>query len=296
MKVEGIGNAAAHAAAAAKLTAKAGGPKEAGDTSTEEASSLAAQERTRAKGVLRLLQEGHFKGVADVRLRINFHEELTAIAHENLVPVVEDKVAGIISAVSIQIDVLVTSGELTDEQVTTATDAFEAFREALEQLVEEFTTNGGTDTSSLLGEIETAFDVLVEALNPLLTFLASPGAEEAAEVPAELDEEGTILTAAVSTVGLEGTPASIETDPEDPPAEASVLAGFIEQLDAVFSAALDELRSAIESAAVLPALSEPSGNGVAYAKFLAIYNDLYGVTGGQETGAASTEEAIDAMV
>jgi hypothetical protein len=26
--------------------------------------------------VIRLLQAGHFKGVADVRLRINFHEEL----------------------------------------------------------------------------------------------------------------------------------------------------------------------------------------------------------------------------
>ncbi|MGE5296238.1 MAG: hypothetical protein ACM3VT_15560 [Solirubrobacterales bacterium] len=29
-----------------------------------------------ARGVIRLLQEGHFKGVADVRLRINFAEEL----------------------------------------------------------------------------------------------------------------------------------------------------------------------------------------------------------------------------
>ena len=31
------------------------------------------------KGVLRLLQEGHFKGVSDVRLRINFFEKLNAI-------------------------------------------------------------------------------------------------------------------------------------------------------------------------------------------------------------------------
>ena len=50
-----------------------------------------------AKGVLRLLQEGHFKGVADVRLRINFHDELAAIeqahlrasAQENTVPLTE---------------------------------------------------------------------------------------------------------------------------------------------------------------------------------------------------------------
>ena len=37
----------------------------------------APEEETReARGVIRLLQEGHFKGVADVRLRINFFEEL----------------------------------------------------------------------------------------------------------------------------------------------------------------------------------------------------------------------------
>ena len=34
------------------------------------------EEAREARGVIRLLQEGHFKGVADVRLRINFFEEL----------------------------------------------------------------------------------------------------------------------------------------------------------------------------------------------------------------------------
>ena len=39
----------------------------------------AVQDDEKAKGVIRLLQEGHFKGVADVRLRINFFDELTAL-------------------------------------------------------------------------------------------------------------------------------------------------------------------------------------------------------------------------
>jgi len=34
------------------------------------------EESREARGVIRLLREGHFKGVADVRLRINFIEEL----------------------------------------------------------------------------------------------------------------------------------------------------------------------------------------------------------------------------
>ena len=35
-----------------------------------------SQSKGEAKGVVRLLQEGHFKGVADLRHRINFHEQL----------------------------------------------------------------------------------------------------------------------------------------------------------------------------------------------------------------------------
>ena len=46
---------------------------------TETAEPTTEGEKTtgRANGVLRLLDAGHFKGVADVRLRINFHDELS---------------------------------------------------------------------------------------------------------------------------------------------------------------------------------------------------------------------------
>lgn len=47
--------------------------KEAPVTESPEASPA------RAKGVLRLLEEGHFKGVADYRLRINFFDELSEL-------------------------------------------------------------------------------------------------------------------------------------------------------------------------------------------------------------------------
>ncbi|MHC4216368.1 MAG: hypothetical protein ACYSWP_23700 [Planctomycetota bacterium] len=36
------------------------------------------------RGVIRNLMEGHYKGVSDVRLRINFHEEITAIENQQL--------------------------------------------------------------------------------------------------------------------------------------------------------------------------------------------------------------------
>ena len=46
-------------------------------SSTEPQSE--SQESDAEKGVLRNLLAGHFKGVSDVRLRINFFEELAAI-------------------------------------------------------------------------------------------------------------------------------------------------------------------------------------------------------------------------
>lgn len=40
----------------------------------QDSRQIPGQEKV--KGVVRLLHEGHFKGVADIRLRINFHEQL----------------------------------------------------------------------------------------------------------------------------------------------------------------------------------------------------------------------------
>jgi hypothetical protein len=39
---------------------------------------------------------------------------------------------------------------------------------------------------------------------------------------------------------------------------------------------MEALNSTVNAAAALPPLSEPNGNGVAYEKFLAIYNELWG--------------------
>jgi len=40
---------------------------------------------------------------------------------------------------------------------------------------------------------------------------------------------------------------------------------------------MDDLTTAVSAVSVLPPLSEPNGNGVAYNKFLAIYNEMRGI-------------------
>ena len=51
------------------------------------------------RGVIRLLLEGHFKGVADVRLRINFQDELADAGFQEAGPVVTEQVASLLEAV-----------------------------------------------------------------------------------------------------------------------------------------------------------------------------------------------------
>ena len=40
---------------------------------------------------------------------------------------------------------------------------------------------------------------------------------------------------------------------------------------------MDQLTSAFGQVGILPGLPEPTGNGVAYEKFLAIYNEMRGI-------------------
>ena len=60
-------------------------------------------------GVLRNLQAGHFKGVADVRLRINFFEELSALASQQSRSTAQAEVGTLLTTVNEQVDQLVES-------------------------------------------------------------------------------------------------------------------------------------------------------------------------------------------
>jgi len=54
-------------------------------------------------------------------------------------------------------------------------------------------------------------------------------------------------------------------------------------LESSFAAAMEELVNSLNGVQVLPELSEPNGNGVAYEKFLAIYNEMLSAETAEET-------------
>jgi len=206
------------------------------------------------KGVLRLLQEGHFKGVSDIRLRINFFERLNDIEAAKLQAVAEQKVNAVLESVGGVVDTfLEEENELTEEQTAGVSELQETFVQAV---------SGYTNEPVI--DLNNAFEDFVEALRNLFT------------PPIQTQEENT-------------TTEAESTDAPELPWQT-----FIEDLQSAFATATNELTQAFAEVRILPELSEPNGNGVAYEKFLAIYNELRGLQ--TPTDEQPNSETLDSVV
>jgi hypothetical protein len=244
---------------------------------------ILGEDASKVKGVIRLLQEGHFKGVADVRLRINFFDELQSLEHASLAEAASGNLSSLLDAENAKVDELVDAGELTSEQAASVGEAHDAFTTTVQQLVEDFQNGGATNTQPLLDGINAAFEEFIASLESII---APPDASQDAETQTSLSP--------IVGDAVEATPPLITGESETPPAEGSILENFVADLRNVFNDALGEFNGGVNAATTLPPLSEPSGNGGAYAKFLAIYNDLLGATPNEPQGSAET--TIDTQV
>ena len=227
-------------------------------SSTEPQPEL--QENDAEKGVLRNLLAGHFKGVSDVRLRINFFEELAAIEAAKVQTVAAEKVGGVLESIGgVVTTFLESENELTPEQITTVSELHKTFTQA-----------AGESQNDPAVDLTTAFDDFVEALRNLFT--PPEQTQEETTIP-ETEDGGTAK-------GSSTTELSWQT--------------FLDNLQSAFTTASDEITKSFSDLQILPELSEPNGNGVAYEKFLAIYNDLRGLN----TAAVeqSVNEPVDVVV
>ncbi len=113
-----------------------------------------------SKGVIRLLQEGHFSGVADVRLRINFHDELQQAAAQNAATAFESAFPGLLD------DLAAKAGALGEEYDLSAQDKelAESFADEIQLLLEEDKA-AQTPLSTTLESINTTFSSFLD-LNP----------------------------------------------------------------------------------------------------------------------------------
>lgn len=244
---------ARHGPAPAKASVSGAADPRLGDRYDGSAEDTGATADERTRGVLRLLEAGHFRGVADVRLRINFFDEIAALESAALAPAAEEKVAALLDAVTAAVDALPEISGLSEEEKAAVAEIEAAFRAPVGGSLGAFVAAPTVDATALLAGIQDAFDALAGSLRALLE-----GASPAGGSPA--------------VVAAEETADAPATEPTEPTGLDASLAG----LSAAFTAALDDLAAALDGARLLPPLSEPNGNGAAYEKFLSMYEEMLG--------------------
>jgi hypothetical protein len=254
MQVDGVNPGKAYGLQKVHTNDEQEGPPEQQPANTDPA-EVSGQEQNEAegqRGVIGLLQEGHFKGVSDVRLRINFFDELAAINTAQVDAVAQEKSTGVAESVGTVVQSFLAENELTEEQTAGLLEAQQVFEQAANQSQQD-----------PLGSLNTAFTEFIAALQALFESPAEPPDQEPPD--------------------QEPPPPPEDSQPDWP--------SFIANLEAAFATAMDELTGALSSVSALPPLSEPEGNGAAYDKFLAIYNEMQaGKTTSQDLDQAEPEE------
>jgi hypothetical protein len=264
MQVDGVSNGLKIGWQNVKETAETEEGQEQQETAETENVEGEQSEQTDAQGVLRLLQEGHFKGVADVRLRINFHDELAAMEAEAVQATSGEKISGITEDIGGVVNSFVEGNEMTEEQSA----AIQAAQNNFAAAVNAAGTNPAADLTA-------AFDEFIAALQNLF---AQAGSETPPEQPIPPEEQPTPPEGGGEEPPIEEEGGQAEMTLTTVEEETAVnWQGFIESLRATFAAGMQGLTDAISGVSILPPLSEPEGKGGAYEKFLAIYNQMNGI-------------------
>lgn len=262
-------------------------PEETAARTREGANPGEATEAEGSKGVIRLLQAGHFNGVADVRLRINFHDQLQQEATQNAARAFEAAVPGMLED-------FIEKASLLGEQYGLSSQGKEladSFAQEIELLLEEAKADE-TPLATTLANMESRFSTFLESLEGAFVGLSSPFVEESnpdEEEIAELLEDGETPNEDEQTP--QQAAATLNEDEMDKadgglaqPDGQTAFKAALQELQTWFSQNLASLQSDATAAHELPPLSEPRGNGAAYSKFLEIYRNL---NSGFEAGGTS---------
>lgn len=276
-----------------------------------------SDESGRERGVLRLLEAGHFGGVAEARLRINFFDELTTRANVTAAPARQEQSQALITTITEQATALAATFS-TDAE---ASEAIGSLLADFEAAVQDAAEDSATDSDALADTIQGAFETLVDNMRDLLSPTTETGGTSSDPVDratsvTQLDRTDGLgligpLSAATTapleavasrepidlrgetptqspgdltdgTGGVSDTP--IDGPVDQPVADAPIIDEPTQTLDdalaaltAAFQEALSTLVASTSTSTLLPDLAPPKGNGAAFEKFSAIYDALRGV-------------------
>lgn len=223
------------------------------------------------KGVVGLLQSGHFKGVAAVRLGINFHEQLSGLDRESARTRVEAAAASLDEQMAGALEAY--PEDASEAQVQLASEAQETFSHAIRTAVEGFRSGDSGQDDALAG-MQTAFDDMLTALEASFA-TTDPATEDSAA-----DDTADALIAATNEAGGGGQAATGDVV-EDTVAGTDE---YLATLGQVFNSFLEGLQSDMDAINAIPEITPPKGNGAAFDKFMAMYREIAGVASPVDTG------------
>lgn len=303
MSIQAIGNTQDQAMHRVKQPGVRGKSGMASDLKETVMAKVAAGDAERAQpseergtGVVGLLQEGHFKGVAEIRLRINFFEQLQSATTQETGEVLETGIQGIETDLDTRVQGLGEEFQFTD-QVEDLMNAFEEDMDGLLSGIED----GSFDSSAILAGVRDAFADLFGALQQFEPALTEEPADDGAEAAAP--EMGGVVAGGTSEAEITAPAAAEEPAVADIAApvaeveastEPTVFSLALQSLQEWFEAEMESLVTTLSDVRSPPSLSEPSGKGVAYSRFLEMYNEMLGATGGDnDETAASPSPGIE---
>jgi len=218
---------------------------------------ITGTDETKASGAIKNLQDGHYKGVADVRLRINFADQIAALENEQAKQIATNGATAVVQSVSDRISGLIASDNLTDQQAAAISEAVTAFESGAAASIDNL-AESTTSPATTIDDIRSYFVNLTDAITA------------AATEPTGSDQPESADDGAVSTI--QDKNATATNAAEDAPAFS--IDNFLADLIASFESSMQQLLADLDSSSVLPEISEPSGQGKAYDKFMAIYNEM----------------------
>lgn len=261
------------------------------EVTSGEKTQQANHTQTKGKGVVGLLQEGHFKGVADIRLRMNFHAQIESLNAAKVSNVLETKSSMLTAGLGDQLKDIGEGFDLASEME----DLFSAFSSAIQDMFGG-SEGGQPEPASIFAEIQDAFssmfsslqqltptvvseplDVTPEVDDSLVGVVAAEEMPEAPEASAASDAVETDSEETMEELLAEPTLTSAGTTGEGYAESVDMAAMFNEALSGLqdwFTSQMDAMQMAVDEVSVLPSLSEPRGGGVAYGKFYAMYSEM----------------------
>lgn len=226
-----------------------------------------------AEGVIRNLQEGHYKGVAQLRLSVVHAERFQQAASQEAANVIGTEGDNLTSSVREKIE----SIYIPSEVVAASTEP--AVPENVETAIKEFEAAVASSQEGPENEpptIETFEELYSTAFLDLLGKLGDSQPVAVQAIPSERNEGGIAISELVEdTAESQPTTTGVEQ-------EATGVAADLEELKVWFNGELDssveQILSQINTISTPPLPSQPTGNGAAYEKFLLAYENLYGTT------------------